>query len=196
MIDYNFDKLYMSPQKTYICGIDEAGRGPLWGPVFAAACILPVDIIIDGLDDSKKISEKKRNSLFEIICSVSLSYAVSYSTSNEIDEYDILNATMLAMNRAVNSLSITPDYLIIDGNISRGFEIPNSTIVKGDSKSQSIAAASILAKVSRDKFCYDHGGSYSKYNISKNKGYPTKEHRKALLEYGLTNHHRKSFCHL
>ena len=178
---------------TAVCGIDEAGRGPLCGPVVAAAVILPRDIVIEGLDDSKKLTEKKREKLFDIIKEKALSYGIAEASPAEIDEYNILGATMLAMNRAVEMLDVPADFALIDGNCSRGFKIPTETVVKGDSISMSIAAASILAKVTRDRQCAELDRLYPEYGIAKHKGYPTKDHMDAVREYGPSPIHRRSF---
>ncbi len=178
---------------TAVCGCDEAGRGPLCGPVVAAAVILPKDLIIEGLDDSKKLSEKKRNSLFDQICEKAIAYGIAEASPDEIDEINILNASMLAMQRAIEKLSVKADFALIDGNFSRGFKIPTKTIVKGDSKSYSIAAASILAKVTRDRGCVELDREYPVYGIAKHKGYPTKEHMNAVREHGVAPIYRKSF---
>lgn len=186
------NKIY---EKGYsaVCGCDEAGRGPLCGPVVAAAVILPKDTVIEGLDDSKKLTEKKREMLFDIIKEKAIAYAIAEATPEEIDEINILNASMLAMRRAVDKLRIKADFALIDGNCSRGFEIPTETVVKGDSKSYSIAAASILAKVTRDRGCSELDKTYPMYGIAKHKGYPTKEHMEAVRKYGPSPIHRKSF---
>lgn len=176
-----------------VCGVDEAGRGPLAGPVFAASVILPNNIIIDGINDSKKISEKKREKLFEIIKEKALSYSIAYSTEKEIDELNILNATLLAMKRAIDGLKIKPDIVLIDGNKSPCVNVPTKCIIKGDSKSQSIAAASILAKVSRDRLMRELSNKYPKYQFSKHKGYGTALHRELLKKYGPCSIHRKTF---
>lgn len=178
---------------TAVCGLDEAGRGPLCGPVVAAAVILPRGVIIEGLDDSKKLSEKKREKLFEVIKEKALSYCIAEASPEEIDEINILNASMLAMRRAVEGLSVAADFALIDGNCSRGFEIPTETVVKGDSKSYSIAAASVLAKVTRDRGCIELDRLYPEYGIAKHKGYPTKEHMDAVRLHGPSPIHRKSF---
>ncbi|MBR7116241.1 MAG: ribonuclease HII [Clostridia bacterium] len=177
----------------YVCGCDEAGRGPLCGPVVAAAVILPRGLIIEGLDDSKKLTEKKRERLYGEIIEKALAYAIREASPEEIDEYNILNASMLAMRRAVDALQIKADYALIDGNCSRGFEIPTLTVVKGDSRSYSIAAASILAKVTRDRGCIELDRLYPEYGIAKHKGYPTKDHMDAVREHGPSPIHRKSF---
>lgn len=176
-----------------ICGCDEAGRGPLCGPVVAAAVILAPDTEIEGLNDSKKLSEKKRELLFDIIKEKAVAYAIAEASPAEIDEINILNASMLAMRRAVEALPVKADFAIIDGNCSRGFSIPTETVVKGDAKSSSIAAASILAKVTRDRQCAELDALYPEYNIAKHKGYPTKDHMDAVRLYGPSPIHRKSF---
>ncbi len=178
---------------AFICGCDEAGRGPLCGPVVAAAVILPEGEIIDGLNDSKKLSEKKREALFDIIKEKAVAYAIAEASPAEIDEINILNASMLAMRRAVAALPVKADFALIDGNCSRGFEIPTETVVKGDSKSYSIAAASILAKVTRDRLCIEQDALYPEYGIAKHKGYPTREHMDAVRVHGPSPIHRKSF---
>lgn len=176
-----------------ICGCDEAGRGPLCGPVVAAAVILPIDLEIPGLNDSKKLTEKKRELLFDVIREKAIAYAIAEASPEEIDDINILNASMLAMNRAVEALSVKADFALIDGNCSRGFQIPTETVVKGDAKSASIAAASILAKVTRDRQCAELDKQYPEYNIAKHKGYPTKEHMDAVRKYGPSPIHRKTF---
>ena len=178
---------------TAVCGCDEAGRGPLCGPVVAAAVILPRDTVIEGLNDSKKLTEKKREALFEVIKEKAVAYAIAEASPAEIDEINILNASMLAMRRAVEALPVKADFALIDGNCSRGFEIPTETVVKGDAKSASIAAASILAKVTRDRQCIELDREYPEYNIAKHKGYPTKEHMDAVRKYGVAPIYRKSF---
>ena len=145
-MDYSYEKLAIEKGFQTICGIDEAGRGPLAGPVYAAAVILPIDLEIEGLNDSKKLTEKKREALFDVICEKAISYSIGIATEQEIDEINILNATFLAMRRAVDGLSVKPDYALIDGNQHPKLSIPDETVVKGDGKSMSIAAASILAK--------------------------------------------------
>lgn len=177
----------------YICGVDEAGRGPLAGPVCAAAVILKPNQIIEGVNDSKKLSEKKREALFEIIKKEVFAYSIAFSTVEEIEEMNILNATMLAMKRAVENLSVKADYAIIDGNRIPPLDIQAEYIVKGDAKSMSIAAASILAKVSRDRLCYEYAEKYPQYGFDKHKGYGTKLHTQAIKEYGPCEIHRMSF---
>ena len=193
MLDYTFDDQFKSDSVKYVCGTDEAGRGPLAGPVVAAACILPDGIVINGLDDSKKISEKKRERLFDEICEKALSYSIALSTPEEIDEINILEASLLAMRRSIDGLSIRPDFVLVDGNIDRGFDSPAKAVVSGDATSQSIAAASILAKVTRDRMCEDLDCEYPQYGFKKHKGYPTKAHKTAVYEYGPCPQHRRSF---
>lgn len=177
-----------------ICGIDEAGRGPLAGPVFAAAVILPEGCVIEGLNDSKKLSEKKREALFDEIRAKALSYAIAFATEQEIDQINILQATYLAMERACQGLPEPADYALVDGNrMPPMLGIAGETVVKGDARSASIAAASILAKVSRDRIMLEIDRVYPQYQFAKHKGYGTKAHREALLEYGLCSVHRKTF---
>lgn len=177
----------------YIAGVDEAGRGPLAGPVYAAAVILPEDADLFGINDSKKLSPKKREELFQKITEIAVSYAIFSVDEKEIDEINILNATHKAMNGAVNSLSQKPDYVIIDGNSIKGMEIAHETVVKGDAKSISIAAASILAKVSRDRYIDKMGEVYPEYGFENHKGYGTKAHTDAILKYGVCPIHRRTF---
>lgn len=176
-----------------VCGVDEAGRGPLAGPVCAAAVILPPDIIIEGVNDSKKLSEKKREVLFDVIKEKSVSYSIAFATVDEIEKFNILNATMLAMKRAVEGLDIRADYAMIDGNRLPDLDIPAEYIIKGDAKSMSVACASILAKVSRDRLCYQYAEEYPQYGFDKHKGYGTKQHREAIITYGPCPYHRMSF---
>lgn len=182
-------------RKTYpvLCGVDEAGRGPLAGDVYAAAVILPTGLYIEGLDDSKKLTEKKREALFDVITENAIAFAISSVSPEKIDEINILNAVMLAMNNCVKALSVSADFALIDGNIARGFDIPCRTVIKGDAKSPSIAAASILAKVSRDRECYKLDEMYPEYGFAKHKGYGTKAHMEALFKYGPCPCHRKTF---
>lgn len=177
----------------YVAGVDEAGRGPLAGSVYAAAVILPKGIIIKGIDDSKKLSEKRRGELYDEITEKAIAYSIFSVDEKRIDEINILNATFEAMNGAVNNLKIKPDYVIIDGNRISGMDIPHETVVKGDSKSISIAAASILAKVSRDRYITEMAKVYPQYGFEKHKGYGTKAHNEAILEYGPCKIHRRSF---
>lgn len=176
-----------------ICGVDEAGRGPLAGPVFAAAVVLPPNLMIDGLDDSKKLSEKKREILYDKIKSLAVACNVAFATEKEIDEINILNATFLAMKRAVAGLNLQPDVVLVDGNRSPGLDVPTQTIIKGDSLSASIAAASILAKVERDRLMKNLSLKYPEYNFEKHKGYGTKMHIDLIRKYGPCEIHRKSF---
>lgn len=188
-----FEKEALAKGYKSVCGVDEAGRGPLAGPVCAAAVILPEGVIIDGVNDSKKLSEKKRESLFDVIREQALSYSIAYATVDEIEDINILNATMLAMRRAIEGLDIKADYAIIDGNKIPPIDIDAECIVKGDAKSMSIACASILAKVSRDRLLYKYAEEYPMYGFDKHKGYGTKVHREAILKYGPCPYHRKSF---
>lgn len=193
MPTYEYEEKHYAEGFTAICGCDEAGRGPLCGPVVAAAVILPCDLEIEGLNDSKKLSEKKREALFEIIKEKAIAYAIAEASPAEIDEINILNASMLAMRRAVEALSVKADFALIDGNCSRGFDIPTETVVKGDAKSYSIAAASILAKVTRDRGCVELDKMYPEYGIAKHKGYPTRDHMDAVRKYGPAPIYRMSF---
>lgn len=188
-----FEKEALAKGYKSVCGVDEAGRGPLAGPVCAAAVILPEGVIIDGVNDSKKLSEKKRESLFDVIREQALSYSIAYATVDEIEEINILNATMLAMRRAIDGLDIKADYAMIDGNKIPPIDIDAECIVKCDAKSMSIACASILAKVSRDRLLYKYAEEYPMYGFDKHKGYGTKVHREAILKYGPCPYHRKSF---
>lgn len=176
-----------------ICGIDEAGRGPLAGPVYAAAVILPKGHIVEGVNDSKKISEKKRDLLFDKIIDECVCYSIGIASEQEIDEINILQATFLAMRRAVAGLEIKPDIALVDGNKKPGLDIAEQTIVKGDSKSANIAAASIIAKVSRDRYMLEMAEKYPEYQFEKHKGYGTKLHYEMLEKYGISPIHRKTF---
>ena len=178
---------------TYIAGVDEAGRGPLAGPVYAAAVVLPDGAELTGVNDSKKLTPKKREELFEKITQIAVSYSIFSVDEKEIDEINILNATHKAMNGAVNGLSKKPDYVIIDGNSIKGMELPHETVVKGDAKSISIAAASILAKVARDRYIDEMGKVYPEYGFENHKGYGTKAHTDAILKYGVCPIHRRTF---
>ena len=175
-----------------VCGIDEAGRGPLAGPVFAAAVILPEGVVIEGLNDSKKLSEKKRDKLFDEIKERAI-YAVASASEQEIDELNILNATYLAMQRAFEALPECPQAAFVDGNRLPELPVPAKAIVKGDSLSASIAAASIMAKVSRDRYMLELDEKYPEYCFSKHKGYGTKLHYEKIREYGISDVHRKTF---
>ncbi|MBQ7391817.1 MAG: ribonuclease HII, partial [Clostridia bacterium] len=173
--------------------VDEAGRGPLCGPVFAAACILPDGLVLEGLNDSKKLTPKKREKLFDLICENAITYCIASASVEEIDQLNILEADLLAMRRAIDGLSVKADFALIDGNIARDFQIPARAIIGGDAKSPSIAAASILAKVARDRDCIELDAQYPQYGIAKHKGYGTKQHMDALRAYGPSPIHRKQF---
>ncbi len=190
---WEIENAYYSDGIMSIAGVDEAGRGPLAGPVYAAAVILKPNTIIKGINDSKKLSEKRREELFEEITEKAVAYNIFSIDEKRIDEINILNATYEAMNGAVNGLSIKPDFVLIDGNCISGMKLPHETVVKGDAKSVSIAAASILAKVSRDRFIYKMAQKYPQYGFEKHKGYGTKAHNEAILEYGPCEIHRKTF---
>ena len=193
MPSYDYEQQYIDKGYKFVCGVDEAGRGPLSGPVVAGACILPVGLYLDGLNDSKKLSAKKRDVLFDLIKENAISYGIGMASPAEIDELNILNATMLAMRRAIEQLNVAADFALVDGNVIRGFSIPAVSIVKGDSISCSIAAASILAKVTRDRICEEDAVKYPQYNFSKHKGYSTKEHMDLVRLHGPCEIHRKSF---
>ncbi len=176
-----------------ICGVDEAGRGPLAGPVCAAAVILPPDADIPGLDDSKKFTDTRRRELFPVIQEKAIAYGIAFSSQNEIDEINILQATFAAMQRAIDQLSVKPQLALVDGNQAKNFGIPIKTVVHGDSLSASIAAASILAKVSRDDYMLQMDTAYPQYGFAVHKGYGTKAHYQALSEFGPCPIHRVSF---
>lgn len=176
-----------------VCGVDEAGRGPLAGPVYAAAVILPSGCVIDGLNDSKKLSEKKREQLFDVILEKAEAHGIAWATEQEIDEYNILQATYLAMRRAIDALQIKADFALIDGNRLPPLDIQAQTVIKGDACCASIAAASILAKVSRDRFMLEIDRKYPQYQFSKHKGYGTKLHYEMLAQFGISPVHRKTF---
>ncbi|MDR2590616.1 MAG: ribonuclease HII [Oscillospiraceae bacterium] len=184
---------YIKQGYKLICGVDEAGRGPLAGPVYAAAVILPIDLQIPGLNDSKKLSSSKRDELYDMIIKTAVSYSIESASNDEIDSLNILNATFLAMNRAINALSIKPDKILIDGNLNKGINTVSEYIIRGDSKVESIAAASILAKVSRDRYMLELDSIYPQYGFAKHKGYGTKLHYEKLREFGISNAHRKTF---
>lgn len=188
MLQANFSGFFLE------AGTDEAGRGCLSGPVVAAAVILPEDFSHPFLNDSKQISEKKRDELKPIIEKNSLAYGVSFVWQQEVDKINVLQASITGMHRAIDALHITPEFIIVDGNKFKNYkDIPHKTIVKGDSKFQSIAAASVLAKTYRDEYMAKIHQEYPMYNWQKNKGYPTKEHRNAIREFGATKYHRKTF---
>ncbi len=177
----------------YICGVDEAGRGPLAGPVCAAAVILPAGIDIPGLNDSKKLSDKKRRELFPVIKKNAIAYGIAFADHREIDDINILQATYLAMERAIAQLTVKPDFALIDGNRAKDFGLPVKTVVHGDSLSASIAAASILAKVTRDDWMEKAALQYPQYQFEVHKGYGTKAHYEALDQYGPCQIHRMTF---
>ena len=193
MVNFEIEKEYISDGFSCICGVDEAGRGPLAGPVCAAAVILPVGVVIPGLDDSKKLTEKKREELYDVIKETAVSYAIAYASEIENDEMNILNATFLAMKRAVEKLGVKPDLALIDGNQKPHTGINEVTVIKGDGKSMSIAAASVLAKVTRDRYMLELDKKYPQYEFKKHKGYGTKLHYEKILEYGISDVHRKTF---
>ena len=194
MPDYSFEKEKINNGFNLVAGVDEAGRGPLAGPVCAAAVILPIDCEIEGLDDSKKISEKKREKLYDIIIEKAVAYNIQLVDNVVIDDINILNATYLAMTNAVNNLETKPDFVLIDGNrLPPQLKIPSEAIVKGDSKSMSIAAASILAKVTRDRLMLELAKKYPEYEFERHKGYGTKLHCEKLREFGPCEIHRKTF---
>ena len=194
MPDFSYENAVKQKGYSLVCGVDEAGRGPLMGPVCAAAVILPNGLEIEGLNDSKKLSEKKREALFPVITEKALAFCVAFASVEEIEEHNILEATYIAMNRAIAGLSVPADFALIDGNrVPRDIKIPCETVVKGDAKSQSIAAASILAKVSRDRLMEDYDKQYPQYNFLKHKGYGTAEHIAAIKEFGPCPLHRQSF---
>lgn len=176
-----------------VCGIDEAGRGPLAGPVCAAAVILPPDCRIEGLNDSKKLTDKRRRELYDVIVENAVAYGIAFASHQEIDEINILQATFLAMRRAMDQLRVRPDIALIDGNRETDFGLPVQTIVKGDSLSANIAAASILAKVTRDRFMLEVDEKYPQYGFATHKGYGTRAHYAALREFGPCPIHRRTF---
>lgn len=192
-MDYTFEHQAQSQGFEIVCGVDEAGRGPLAGPVCAAAVILPDGLVIEGLDDSKKLTEKKRDMLYDVICEKAIAYGVAFASVEEIEEMNILQATFLAMKRAVEGLSVKPDLALVDGNQKPSLEIQARTLVKGDAKSPSIAAASILAKVTRDRLMTEIAEQYPQYEFPKHKGYGTKLHYEKIMEHGISPVHRRSF---
>lgn len=192
MLEY--EKELYSKGYECICGIDEAGRGPLCGPVVAAAVILKPGDKIEGVNDSKKLSEKKREIVFEAIKERALAYSVGIVDEKTIDEINILEATRLAMKKAVEGLKVKADYALVDAEKKVPIDIPYTPIIKGDALSQSIAAASIIAKVTRDHMIIELDKKYPEYNFAKNKGYGTREHTEAIKKYGLCSAHRRSFC--
>ena len=193
VIRYDFDEAVRNDYGIF-CGTDEAGRGPLAGDVYAAAVILNPDDVIEEINDSKKLSEKKREKLFDIIKEKAVSWCIATASVEEIEEINILNAAMLAMKRAVSGLDVKPEFVLVDGNkIPDGLEIKADCLVKGDALSASIGAASILAKVARDRYMKEIALKYPEYGFEKHKGYGTKQHREALLKYGPCPVHRMSF---
>ena len=190
---WEIENSYFEKGVQVICGVDEAGRGPLAGPVCAAAVILPPNVEIYGLNDSKKLTDKRRRELFPIIKEQAIAYGIGFSSHEEIDEINILQATYLAMERAMAALSVKPELALIDGNRAKDFGLPVETVVKGDSRSASIAAASILAKVTRDDWMMEAATQYPQYQFEVHKGYGTKVHYAALTEHGASPIHRKSF---
>ena len=190
---WNIENQFYATGVKLLCGVDEAGRGPLAGPVYAAAVILPRGLPIEGLNDSKKLSEKKREQLFEQICEQAISYGIARAEVEEIEALNILGATFLAMNRAIDQLDPRPELALIDGNRNTGISLASQCIVKGDSQCADIAAASVLAKVSRDRYMLQMAEQYPQYHFEQHKGYGTKLHYEALREYGPSPIHRPSF---
>ena len=190
---WKIEQAYFDQGIRIICGVDEAGRGPLAGPVCAAAVILPPNVEIPGLNDSKKLSDKKRRELYPVIKEQALAYGIAFADHNEIDEINILQATYLAMERAINQLAVRPELALIDGNRAKDFGIPVQTVVQGDSLSASIAAASVLAKVTRDDYMLKMAEEYPGYAFEIHKGYGTKAHYAALTDFGACPIHRKTF---
>ncbi len=193
MLEYVLEEELSAEGYLHVCGVDEAGRGPLCGPVVAAACILPAGLVLEGLNDSKKLTPKKRDLLFDQICENAIAYSIAQASVEEINELNILEATLLAMRRAIEGLSVPADFALIDGNVARDFPLPARAVIGGDAKSPSIAAASILAKCTRDRQCIELDRLYPQYGIAKHKGYGTKVHMDALRQYGPTPIHRKQF---
>ncbi len=193
MLEFTIENELYAEGFTAVCGVDEAGRGPLCGPVVAAACILPRGYIPEGINDSKKLTEKKREKLFDLICENAVAFCIAEASVEEIDRLNILEADLLAMRRAIEGLSVPADYALIDGNIARDFPIPAKAVIHGDAISPSIAAASILAKVTRDRMCLELDREYPQYGIAKHKGYGTKAHMDALRQFGPSPIHRKQF---
>ncbi len=191
-LNFEYENEIKSQGYNIVCGIDEAGRGPLIGNVVACAVIFPNGVYVDGINDSKKLTEKRREELYKILTEKVI-YGIGMASPSEIDEINILNATMLAMQRAIDNLSVKPDFALIDGNCSRGIKVKNMTVVKGDSKVPSIAAASIIAKVTRDHQCIELDKMYPEYGIAQHKGYSTKYHMDMLRKYGPCKEHRKTF---
>lgn len=194
MLDPQFDQQFRDACRGIVCGVDEAGRGPLAGPVYAAAVILSPDRPVEGLNDSKKLSEKKREALYDVIIERAQAYCIASASVEEIEKYNILGATYLAMTRAVKGLAVKPNLALIDGNrIPPQLGVPAQTVIKGDAQSESIAAASILAKVTRDRLLIEMDALYPQYGFAVHKGYGTAAHTAALKEYGPCPAHRPSF---
>ena len=191
---WNYEHAAFEEGYRLVCGVDEAGRGPLAGPVCAAAVILPPDLEIEGLNDSKKLTDKRRRALYDIITEQALAYGIAFASEQEIDEFNILQATFLAMRRAVEQLKLQPELALVDGNREPDLGIiPVKTIIKGDSLSANIAAASVLAKVTRDRFMEEQDALYPQYGFAVHKGYGTQAHYTALREYGACPIHRRTF---
>jgi len=194
MPDFEIETAAKADGYKFVCGVDEAGRGPLAGPVCAAAVILPEGCEIEDLNDSKKLTEKKREALYDVIKEKATAYCIAFASVEEIEEFNILEATFIAMNRAIDGLDIKADYALIDGNrVPKGIKLPCETVIKGDAKSASIAAASVLAKVTRDRLLLEYDKQYPEYNFKKHKGYGTKEHTDLILKHGICPIHRPSF---
>lgn len=199
MPDLTIEAALYAEGYTAVCGVDEAGRGPLCGPVVAAACILPPDPALPGLNDSKKLTPRRREQLFDLIRERAVAYCVAEASVEEIDRLNILEADLLAMRRAIaglhtpDSQPVLADFALIDGNIARDFPIPARAVIKGDATSLSIAAASVLAKVTRDRLCVELDAQYPQYGIAKHKGYGTAAHMAALKQYGASPIHRRKF---
>ena len=190
---WEIEQGYFDKGINVICGVDEAGRGPLAGPVCAAAVILPAGLVIEGLDDSKKLSDKRRRELFPIIKESAIAYGIAFASESEIDDINILQATFLAMERALQQLTVKPQIALIEGNRLKDFGLPAEAVVHGDSRSASIAAASVLAKVTRDDYMLEMAAEYPQYGFDVHKGYGTKVHCEAILKYGPCPIHRKTF---
>lgn len=189
---YKYEKELIKKGIKLIAGVDEVGRGPLVGPVVTAAVILPLNYRLEGLTDSKKLTEKKRNKFYDIIMQDAISVSIGVKDNIVIDEVNIYEATKLAMIEAIDNLSVKPEHVLIDA-MPLDIKIEHTSIIKGDAKSLSIAAASVIAKVTRDKMMYELDKKYPMYNYKKNKGYPTKEHIEAVNKYGVTEYYRKSY---
>ena len=190
---WEIENSFFSEEIRVMCGVDEAGRGPLAGPVCAAAVILPSNLVLPGLTDSKKLTDKKRRELYPLIMEQAVAYGIGFASEQEIDEINILQATFLAMQRAINQLAVKPDLALIDGNRQKEFGIPAKTVVKGDSLSANIAAASVLAKVTRDDYMEAMAAEYPGYGFEIHKGYGTKAHYEALRNLGPSPIHRMTF---